>query len=102
MTESSRRPQFQYRDAPDLMETFADSIGPWYFDGMTLRIEFLVSRIGPETKADSRTGTKLPVCRLVLTPTAAMELLNQAQRMAAALEKAGLATKAKQDSTRPQ
>jgi hypothetical protein len=87
------RPTFHYQDVPELTETFADSVGRWYFDGTTLRIDFLVSRLDQEKSPEGRTGRKLPVCRLVLTPTGALELLVQAQRMAAALEKAGLVKK---------
>jgi hypothetical protein len=94
MTEGAKPPQFQYRDVPELKETFADSVGRWSFDGMTMRIEFLVSRADQERPPEDRSSYRLPVCRLVLTPNAALELLNQAQRMAAALEKAGLAKKA--------
>jgi hypothetical protein len=59
-----------------------------------MRIEFAVSRMDQEKPQEDRGGYRLPVCRLVLTPTAAMELLNQAQRMIAALEKVGVAKKA--------
>ena len=88
--QKTDRPKFRYQDAPELPETFADSVGRWYFDGTTMRIEFLVSRMDQEKSSEGRTGRKLPVCRLVLTPTGAVELLYQAQRVAAALEKAGV------------
>ena len=91
--QKTDRPKFRYQDVPELPETFADSVGRWYFDGTTLRIEFLVSRMDQEKSSEGRTGRKLPVCRLVLTPTGAIELLYQAQRMAAALEKAGVVKK---------
>jgi hypothetical protein len=87
------RPKFRYQDVPELPETFSDSVGRWYFDGATLRIEFLVSRMDQEKSSEGLSGRKLPVCRLVLTPTGALELLYQAQRMAAAFEKAGLVKK---------
>src|SRR5262245_50380033 len=87
------QPKFRYQDVPELGETFADSVGRWYFDGATLRIEFMVSRIDHESSTEVRTGCKLPACRLVLTSTAALELLHQAQRMTAALEKAGAVKK---------
>jgi hypothetical protein len=91
--EKSKPIKFRYQDTPELCETFADSVGRWYFDGTTLRIEFLVSRMDQEKSPEGRTGRKLPVCRLVLTPTGAIELLYQAHRMTAALEKAGLIKK---------
>jgi hypothetical protein len=77
--EKTRRPSFRYVDVPELAETFADSVGPWYFDGSTLRLEFLVSRLDQAKAPDTPTGRKLPVCRLVLTTSAAVELLNFSQ-----------------------
>jgi hypothetical protein len=100
MTEQTR-PTFRYQDVPELAETFADSVGRWYFDGTTLRIDFLVSRLDPERSAEGHTGRKLPVCRLVLTPSAAVELLFQARRMTAALEKAGLVKKTEGERPTP-
>jgi hypothetical protein len=91
--QKTDRPQFRYQDVPNLPETFADSVGRWYFDGSTLRIEFLVSRLDEAKSSEARSGRKFPVCRLVLTATGAMELLTQAHRMTAALEKAGLIKK---------
>lgn len=92
--QNTKQLKLRYQDVPDLSETFADSVGSWYFDGSTLRVEFLVTRMDPENSSGTRTGRKLPVCRLVLTATGATELLYQTGRIAAALEKAGLIKKA--------
>jgi hypothetical protein len=97
--QKTERPKFRYQDVPELPETFSDSVGRWYFDGATLRIEFLVSRMDQEKSSEGLSGRKLPVCRLVLTPTGALELLYQAQRMAAAFEKAGLVKKVEDEKT---
>lgn len=100
--KKAERPKFRHQDVPELGETFADSVGRWYFDGSTLRIDFLVSRMDEQKSPQGLTGRKLPVCRLVLSATGAMELLYQTQRMAAALEKAGLVKKAEREKpTRP-
>ena len=88
--ETPKTPTYRYEDLPSLPETFADSIGRWYFDGNTLRIEFLVSRLDEGKPLESPSGRKLPACRLVLTSAAAIELLNRSQQLAAALEKSGL------------
>ena len=51
MPEGKRQPpKLRYQDRPDLFETFADSVGPWSFDGNTLRIEFMVTRLDPPKK----------------------------------------------------
>jgi hypothetical protein len=103
MTEqtTTEPPKFRYQDLPELPETFADLVGRWYFDGTTLRIEFLVNRLDHESSSQARTGRRLPVCRLVLAPTGALELIYQAQRMAAALEKAGLVKRAEREKAAP-
>jgi len=88
--ERPREPKLRYEDIPSLPETFADSIGQWYFDGSTLRIEFTVSRFDERKSSEQRTGRKLPACRLVLSTGGAIELLRRCRQFTAALEKAGL------------
>ena len=85
-----QRPVFRYEDAPTLGETFADAVGAWHFDGHTLRIDFLVSRLDELKTNAPRSGRRRPVCRLVLSAPGTVELLEQCQRLTAALERAGL------------
>ena len=87
------RAKLRYQDRNDLFETFADSLGPWSYDGNTLRLEFLVTRLDTP-KGDERTGRQFPVCRLALTAKGALELLNQCRQLTDALEKAGAIKKA--------
>src|SRR5882762_10351864 len=84
------RPAFLYQDAPDLGETFADTVGNWTFDGNTLRMEFLVSRLDSGKPAETPTGRSVPVCRLVLTAAGAVDLLKTCAQLTAALAKAGV------------
>jgi hypothetical protein len=72
-------------DLPDLAETFADSISQVFFDGQTLRINFGVTRVDSLPQA-----RRYPACRLVLTPTAAVDLMNQIQRLMAGMIQAGV------------
>ena len=92
--EAPRQPKFRYQDLPELGETFADSVGPWFFDGHTLRIEFTVSRFDDAKRDADPTGRKIPVCRMVLTPPAANELLRLFRQLAATLEKVAAAKQA--------
>jgi hypothetical protein len=95
MPDNKRQsPKLRYQDRADLFETFADAVGPWSFDGNTLRIEFLVTRMDPPKKDEPRTGRQYPVSRLALTANGAMELLNHCRQLTAALEKSGLLKKA--------
>src|SRR5712691_12704513 len=99
--EKSAQIKFRYQDVPELSETFADSIGQWHFDGSTLRVEFLVTRVDEVKPPQERTARKLPVCRLVLTATGTIELLNECRRITAVLEKAGLVKKMQLEKAAP-
>jgi len=81
---------FRYVDRPELAETFADSINALLFDGQSLRIEFGVSRVDEMKSNAPVRGRRYPACRLVLTPTAAIELINRMQKIASALTQAGV------------
>ncbi|HTP90950.1 MAG TPA: hypothetical protein VMJ52_04400 [Xanthobacteraceae bacterium] len=80
----------RYLDRPEIEETFADAVTGLVFDGQTLRVEFGVTRFD-EVKANSPiSGRRYPTCRLVLSPAAAVELINRMQQIAAALAQAGV------------
>lgn len=81
--------QFQYIDRPDLQEIFADFVSRVQFDGQTMRFEFSVSRVDDQPGGAS-TGKRYPACRLVLQPSAAIDLMNKMQQITASLIKAGV------------
>lgn len=96
---ASRPPAtIRYVDRPDLAETFADAISGLIFDGQSLRIEFAVTRLDEVKQNGPIAGRRFPACRLVLTPAAAVDLINRMQQVGAALAQAGL-TKATPAST---
>jgi len=80
----------RYVDRPDCAETFADSVNNVYFDGQSLRIEFGVTRLDDVKPNAPVTGRRSPAQRMVLTPMAAVELINRMQQVGAALTQAGL------------
>ena len=86
----SRQVSLRYVDRPECMETFADSISHLSFDGQALRIEFGITRMDDVKQGAPMTGRRLPACRLVLPPAAAVELINRMQQIAAALTQAGV------------
>ena len=90
MADEQQRPKFRYQDMPELGETFADSMGGWSFDGSTLRLEFLVSRLDPIKAGDPASGRSVPVCRLVLTTAGAVDLIKACSQVTAALTQAGV------------
>ena len=82
--------QFQYVDRPEVAETFADHVQRIQFDGQTLRIEFAVSRLEDQKAGEAANGKRYPACRLVLSGTAAIDLMNKMQQITAGLLKAGV------------
>jgi hypothetical protein len=91
----------RYVDRPDVGETFADSITGLVFDGQTLRIEFSVTRVD-EVKPDAPiSGRRYPASRIVLSPGAAIELINRMQQIGAALTQAGVAKTAPARGQKP-
>ena len=80
----------RYIDRPEMAETFADSVNNVYFDGQSLRIEFGITRLDDIKPDAAVTGRRLPAQRMVLTPNAAIELINRMQQVGAALAQAGV------------
>jgi hypothetical protein len=87
---ASQTAQLRYVDRPECAEVFADSINNVYFDGQSLRIEFGITRLDDVKPNAPITGRRLPAQRMVLTPTAAVELINRMQQVGAALAQAGV------------
>jgi hypothetical protein len=89
---TGRQPvQIEYVDRPEMLETFADAISGVYFDGQTLRIEFAITRLDEIKPNTPITGRRYPACRIILPPTAAIDLINRMQQIGAALTQAGVA-----------
>jgi len=80
----------RYVDRPECTETFADSINHVYFDGQSLRVEFGITRLDDVKPNTQVTGRRYPAQRMVLTPGAAVELINRMQQVGAALTQAGV------------
>jgi hypothetical protein len=98
MAANQQSMPIRYMDAPDLSETFADSVHNMVWDGQTLRIEFCVTRY-PERAADKDAeARRYPACRLVLTAPGVAALFNRLQQTVAALSEAGVIGKQPQGS----
>jgi hypothetical protein len=82
--------QLTYVDRPEVTETFADFVQRIQFDGQTLRFEFCVTRLDDQRTGQAATGKRYPACRLVLSPGAAIDLMNKMQQITAGLVKAGV------------
>jgi hypothetical protein len=91
--------KIRYSDRVDVSEIFADSITSLVVDNQLMRIEFGITRLD-EMKANSPlTGRRYPACRVVLSPAAALDLVNRLRRVAAIF--AQLAKAAPQPETEP-
>ena len=82
--------QIQDVDQPELAETFVDSLGLSTFDGAAARLTFCVMRMQEPQAGKPAMFRKYPVCRMVLTPDATVELFNRLNQMMGALQKLGL------------
>jgi hypothetical protein len=96
-----RSASIRYVDRPDMAETFVDSVTGLIFDGQTLRMEFGVTRLDDVKPNAPLTGRRYPACRLVLPLTAAGDLINRMQQIAAALTQAGVMKAAPRPETAP-
>jgi hypothetical protein len=88
----TRQPKLRYQDRPEVGETFADAIRVCVFDGQVMRIEFTVTRLDDPGALGILEGRQVPVCRLVLSRAALVDLLGKVGQMGAALKKAGVIT----------
>ena len=92
-------PTLRYVDQAECKEVFADSINNVYFDGQSLRIEFGITRLDDIKPNSPLSGRRYPAQRMVLTPLAALELINRMQQVGAALTQAGLLKSAPRPET---
>ena len=80
----------RYVDRPECQEVFADSVTQVYFDGQSLRLEFGVTRLDEIKAGTPITGRRYPAQRMVLSPAAAVDLINRMQQVANAMAQAGM------------
>jgi hypothetical protein len=85
--------QTRFVDRPEISETFADSIHSLNFDGQAMRIIFCTTRFDEPKPPKPPTAAQFPICRLVLTPVAALDLFNKLQQVIKALEQSGAVTR---------
>ena len=88
---SSHNLVVRYVDRPDCLEAFSDSISSLFFDGQSLHVEFAVTRPDVSAAGAPTTARRYPVCRVVLPPAAAIDLINKMQQIGTALAQSGLA-----------
>ncbi len=82
-------PQLTYVDRSEISETFADSLGRLTFDGIHLRMEFVVNRMDDPKPPAAPTGRALTACRVVIPLPGMLDMLNKLQAVVAALQAQG-------------
>jgi len=91
----------KYVDRPEISEAFADHFENLFYDGTTLRLEFCVRRFDELKQPEAPTGRRYPVCRLVLSNDAALNLFNQLQKLVGAMEQKGLVKRESPPKAKP-
>jgi hypothetical protein len=86
--------RIDYIDVPDVPETFADAVQELVFDGQTFRVVLGVTRMDERKGEGPFTGRRYTACRVVLPPSAAMDLSRKLGRVLAAMLKQGMLEKA--------
>jgi hypothetical protein len=84
-----KSPKLRYQERVDVGETFADSIRTCIFDGQVMRIEFTVARFDDASLLGIGEGRQVPVCRLVLTRNALLDLVNRIGQLSEQLRATG-------------
>ncbi len=83
----------EYVDRPELMEIFVDTINSLHLREDGARIEFCVTRLDTTSKTNPKKKKRIPACRLVLTPDATVDLINQLNHMAKTVQQERLQKK---------
>jgi len=86
----------KYVDIPEVSEIYADTMTKIEADGRGARIEFSVTRMDDIKPPKETTAKRYPVCRLVLTPEAALKLHDNLQNIVNAMQKEGLIKRVEQ------
>ena len=93
MSQPPYEPEITYVNNVDFTETFIDSIGPLLFDNQTMRIEMCITRMDVPIPSKPPTGKRYPACRLVLTPSAMIQLHHKLSNLMDALAEQGVIQK---------
>lgn len=89
--QQPKGPKLKFIDRPEVRETFTDSVRDASFDGQTLRLEFCVTRVEPANGVgQAPSAQQFPVARLVLSPAAIDQLVNDLENLKKAVQQANV------------
>jgi len=82
--------QLTYRDRPEISETYADSLGRVFFDGITLRMEFVVNRMDDPQPPNPPTGKAVTAARVVIPLPGMMDMVAKLQTLVQQMQTQGM------------
>jgi hypothetical protein len=82
--------QMTYVDRPEISETFADSLGRMMWDGIHLRMEFVVNRLDDAQQGKPPSGRALTACRVIIPVQGVIEMAAKLQNLMAQLQASGV------------
>jgi hypothetical protein len=85
-----RQMQLTYVDRPEVSETFADFLHIGVFEGLTVKMEFLVNRPNPAQPGGAITGRSVTACRLIMPLPGIIDLIGKLQGLIASLQAQGV------------
>ena len=81
--------QLAYVDRPEISETFVDSLWRVYFDGQTIRMDFVVNRMDDPRPQTPPSGKAVTASRIVIPVAGMVEMLSKLQNLADQLRAQG-------------
>ena len=89
-TPQSGQIQMTYVDRLEISETFADSLVRAFFDGITLRMEFVVNRMDDPQPGQPPSGRSITAARLVMPLSSVLDMIARLQTMIGQLQAQGV------------
>lgn len=84
------RPKTKYIDRPDVVETYADSLGMCTFEDGVFRLELTANRYDEPKPPAPPTGRRYPVVRVAMPVPAVVRLFNHLNQMMNLLQQRGI------------
>jgi hypothetical protein len=82
-------PKLTHLERLDVPETFADSLGRFTFDGLNVKLEFVVHRFDDVIPGQQPTGRAVSACRVVMPLPGILQLHSQLTALVNTLQAQG-------------
>ncbi len=81
--------QLAYVDRPEILETYVDSLWRVYFDGQTIRMDFVINRMDDPQPQIPPSDKALTASRIVIPVIGMADMLSKLQNVVAQLQAQG-------------